>query len=450
MLIKCTSCGTQAKIPSSKEGAKVRCPSCDHVYVARVRGAKGSSQDQSKMMIVGGAIVALAILVAIGTSGGDEPPPPPPVEEAPKETNDTPYVDPMSWDGPLVGLARELQQAAATANEARLSTRLDAESAYSYEPPAGEDEEPSEAADEAPEPRTPWAQLDQLARIQWASDYVSAMMTPGPEGAVVGWKPYDGSVVSLEDGIAVVDLRVQPRDLTLGLDDRWTRWTLKNLDGESGANDRWRWIRVERHISPAERAAMRNRGRRKAEKKTLSDGSVVYESTIRAIAFDVDTPLEEQQRLTGLVNRLVEDADAPPRVRTKVREELIAAGKAAVPALLTRMAAIVEAMPSRPDEDEDDRVRLNWIHETLRDITGYETTFDVAEAMGGTRERMESGLKQWFAWYDRKYKRFKGLEAAVDPLLDDPDFMPRTAEEQREYNKALREQLEEERRRKDG
>ena len=129
MLIKCTSCGTQAKIPSSKEGAKVRCPSCDHVYVARVRGAKGSSQDQSKMMIVGGAIVALAILVAIGTSGGDEPPPPPPVEEAPKETNDTPYVDPMSWDGPLVGLARELQQAAATANEARLSTRLDAESA---------------------------------------------------------------------------------------------------------------------------------------------------------------------------------------------------------------------------------------------------------------------------------------------------------------------------------
>ena len=450
MLIKCTSCGTQAKIPSSKEGAKVRCPSCDHVYVARVRGAKGSSQDQSKMMIVGGAIVALAILVAIGTSGGDEPPPPPPVEEAPKETNDTPYVDPMSWDGPLVGLARELQQAAATANEARLSTRLDAESAYSYEPPAGEDEEPSEAADEAPEPRTPWAQLDQLARIQWASDYVSAMMTPGPEGAVVGWKPYDGSVVSMEDGIAVVDLRVQPRDLTLGLDDRWTRWTLKNLDGESGANDRWRWIRVERHISPAERAAMRNRGRRKAEKKTLSDGSVVYESTIRAIAFDVDTPLEEQQRLMVLVNRLVEDADAPPRVRTKVREELIAAGKAAVPALLTRMAAIVEAMPSRPDQDEDDRVRLNWIHETLRDITGYETTFDVAEAMGGTRERMESGLKQWFAWYDRKYKRFKGLEAAGDPLLDDPDFMPRTAEEQREYNKALREQLEEERRRKDG
>ena len=110
-------------------------------------------------------------------------------------------------------LTDKFQQAAATANEARLSTRLDAESAYSYEPPAGEDEEPSEAADEAPEPRTPWAQLDQLARIQWASDYVSAMMTPGPEGAVVGWKPYDGSVVSLEDGIAVVDLRVQPRDL---------------------------------------------------------------------------------------------------------------------------------------------------------------------------------------------------------------------------------------------
>ena len=460
MLIQCPSCGTQAKIPSSKEGAKVRCPSCDHVYVARVRGKKkGSSGDPTKMIIIGAVVVTLVFLVAIASNSSD-PPPPPPAPTVEEEKDDTPYVDPMSWDGPLVGLARELQQAAATANEARLNTRLDAESAYSYSPPVAEGDEAgadgsgpngSSSGDEQPaEARPAWSELDQLARIQWANDHVKAMMTPGPEGAVVAWKPYDGSVVSLEGGIAIVDLRVQPRDASLGLDDRWTRWTLKNLDGESGADDRWRWIRVARHISDAELAAMRNRGRRKAEKKTLSDGSVVYESAIRAIPFDVDTPLEEQQRLSKLVNELVEDADAPPRVRTKVREALIAAGKPAVPALLTRMAEIVEAMPSRPDEDEDDRVRLNWIHEVLRDITGYETTFDVAEAMGGTRERMESGLKQWFAWYDRKYKRFKGLEAAVDPLLDDPDFMPRTAEEQREYNKALREQLEEERRRKDG
>ena len=41
MLIQCTSCGTQAKIPQSKEGAKVKCLNCGHVYVARPVGARG-------------------------------------------------------------------------------------------------------------------------------------------------------------------------------------------------------------------------------------------------------------------------------------------------------------------------------------------------------------------------------------------------------------------------
>ncbi len=462
MLIKCTSCGTQAKIPSSKEGAKVKCPSCGHVYVARERGAKGASQDPTKMYVIGGAVLATLLLVLWANSSSESTPYVAPVEE--EEVKETAaYVDPMSWDGPIVGLARELQQAAATGNEARLLTRLAEQAAFEYTPAAEDGEEPSPTTEADPEPdpeadsegaagaaATAWADLDQLAQIQWAEDHVAAVMDPGPEGPVAAWKPYDGSVVSLEAGVAIVHLRVQASDMSLKLDDRWTRWILKNLDGESGGDDRWRWIRAERYISPEELAAMRRRGRRKAEKKTLSDGSVVYESELRTIPFDVEMPAEEQQRLTALIATFVEDVDAPPRTTRAIREQVIAAGKPIVPGLLTKMSLIVEEMPSRPDEDENDRIRLNFLHEALRDITGHETTFVVSEAMGGTQERIKSGLKQWFAWYDRKYKRFDGVEEAGDPLLDDPDFEPKTKEELRQYNRALRQQMEEERSRKNG
>ena len=30
-------------------------------------------------------------------------------------------------------------------------------------------------------------------------------------------------------------------------------------------------------------------------------------------------------------------------------------------------------------------------------------TFEANVALGATRERIESGVKQWFAWYDKKY-----------------------------------------------
>ena len=61
MLIQCTSCGAQAKLPDSKEGAKVRCPSCGHVYAARPKGAGRSSRkdDPTKYVIIGGAILGL-------------------------------------------------------------------------------------------------------------------------------------------------------------------------------------------------------------------------------------------------------------------------------------------------------------------------------------------------------------------------------------------------------
>lgn len=466
MLIQCTSCGATAKIPDSKEGAKVRCPSCGHVYVARPKSAAGRSsrkEDPTKYFIIGGALLAAIVIAMIATSGGDEPSYATPKPE-PKKKDEGPYVDPMGWEGPVVRIARDMHNAAFAGNDSKVRSKMDGEGAYAIEGEKiaalaaeaaaaleiGDAAENAEGAPAETTDRAAWSTLDEIEKVQFTDARVAAALTMGAEGAVHGWKPYDGSVVSMEAGMAVVHLQVQARDASAGLDDRWTRWTLKNLDGEGGPDDRWRWVDVDRYITPEELAKMNRKTRKKAEKKTLSDGSVVYESEIRAIAFPADVPADEQARLSKLADDLVADLDAPPRVRNKIATELVDTGKNAIPAVLTTMARISGELSDDMSQNEDALNRIFFLHNVMRDITGIETTFDVSVEMGATKERINSGIKQWYGWYDRKFKRFEGLEAAGDPLADDPDFQPKTPEEIRRYNKALKEQLEEERRRKNG
>ena len=95
-------------------------------------------------------------------------------------------------------------------------------------------------------------------------------------------------------------------------------------------------------------------------------------------------------------------------MRTEADRALQAIGKPAIPALLTQLATI-------PLVTEEQAMQLNLIHLALTDLTGYVTTFRVHELLGATRERQESGLKQWFGWYDRKFKRFEVREN-VDPF----------------------------------
>ncbi|MFT5154301.1 MAG: putative Zn finger-like uncharacterized protein, partial [Planctomycetota bacterium] len=45
MIIQCPACSTQAKLPESKEGAKVRCSDCGRVYVARPLGTRTKKED---------------------------------------------------------------------------------------------------------------------------------------------------------------------------------------------------------------------------------------------------------------------------------------------------------------------------------------------------------------------------------------------------------------------
>ncbi|MEC7232214.1 MAG: hypothetical protein VXW31_04685, partial [Planctomycetota bacterium] len=204
-----------------------------------------------------------------------------------------------------------------------------------------------------------------------------------------------------------------------------------------------KWIWVGRWYSDAERDRLGRGVRKRPEKKTLSDGSVVYESTIRAIPFDIEVSAEARERINALVDDIA-DPDLTGRGVTRAPAGVLAEGRNAIPALLTKMSIIVTKGGSLTEFTPDDGASLQLIHESLRDITGFETTFEANVALGATRERIESGVKQWFAWYDKKYKRFTAPTApdSVDAdsvFLDDPDFEPANDRERAIFEKARRE-----------
>lgn len=456
MLIKCTSCGTQAKIPESKEGAKVKCPSCGHVYVARQVGARGRAkqqQDPTRYVIIGGAVVAAGVIGILASRGGDEPARAQEPEPEPKVAAAAPQ-DLTSWDGVLLTMVRGLHTAAAAGNGPKLQSALDAEGAYAFWPDAPQDPVPpkvpaegeGDGAAEAATPAAPrpaWSALDPLARVNFTNDMVARATQRDPDGAVALWKPYDGSVADLDEehGRAQVIVKSQCTDASLGLDDRATEWRLHADVRADGSLGEWRWVWVGRYYTDAERDRLSRGPRKKPTKTTLSDGSVVYESEIRPIPFDEGLPAAEQTRLTGLVD-LIADPEMSGRALTQARDEVLAAGKPIVPALLTKVAQVVEGASGRSEFTNDEKVVLQLLHATLFEITGHQTTLSFV--MGADKERNESGLKQWFAWYDKKYKRFEGpsepdASDADAIFLDDPDYQPSTDRERALYEKAKRE-----------
>lgn len=462
MLIQCTSCGTQAKIPDSKEGAKVKCPECGHVYVARPTGARGrraKQEDPTKYIIIGGAVLAAAAIgIMASRSGGEE------VEAKPKEEVEevaqAPREDLTSWDGTLQTLVKKLHTAAGAGNEGILRSALDARAAYDFfpsapvtpKPPAPKPEAdgdkiatPEMEAIETPEgPRPEWLGMTEIQRVEFANSMIALATGRGETDAVAMWQPYDGRVENLDEfeGTATVIMISQCTDASLGLPDRATEWRLTGTVVGDKVTD-WKWIWVGRWYTDAERDRLGRAPRKRPEKKTLTDGSVVYESTIRAIPFDVEVTAEARERITKLVDDLA-DPDLTGRALTKAREGVLSEGKNAIPALLTKMSTIVTKGGSLSEFTPDDGSSLQLIHESLRDITGFETTFEANVALGATRERIESGVKQWFAWYDKKYKRFSAPKEpdSVDAdsiFLDDPDFVPANDRERALYEKAKRE-----------
>jgi len=437
MLIQCTSCGTQAKIPSSKEGAKVKCPSCGHVYVARAGGGRGGrsssgSQNSTLPIVIGVGVVGTLIIAFFfmrSSGGSDDAVETPKPRVQAKEKDETPYVAFDSFEGPPIRFARSLHDAANAGNVTRLRSTMAAEAAYA----AHGEELPEDA-----EPLEPWSSLDQAGQLAAKDAIIAPLLDRGEDAYVAGWKPWDG--IYMEDAregfVHRVRLRLQPVEGSTG--DRWVEWTLLQ------EGDAFRWIDADRHYTNAELAAIRRGNRKRPEKVTLEDGQTVYEGEVTAIGYDDDVPAETRAEIDAIIDGLFISDSYSNREYGAAKDELTQMGPPAVAALLNQLS--VEA-GEPADTDGRDR-DIFTIDQVLQQITGDSNN---TLQMGATEEQIESGVKQWFAWYDRRYKSFKrkwnsaaeadggAAEEYVDPLEGAVDLDSMNARERREYEKAKRE-----------
>jgi predicted Zn finger-like uncharacterized protein len=436
MIIQCPACKTQAQLPASKEGAKVRCSECERVYVAHPPGSRAPSKggfDPMKLVIPTLAVIAIGIIYVMVIKAPDK-------EYAIEEEEEAPRVveaaDSMGWDSPHVKFARELSDLVGAGDEQGLAARVDAEyvwrrrnEGFGGPIPTGkpgwvlEDEAKARADAGEPELEGPptddraWALVSSEEKATFRAGVVADLLETE---LFTDWEPFNGWVVSDEPLDVIVRLQVSHR-VDFELENRHVEWRFFNRNGKWKA---WYW---ERWYTEDELNSYRRKSKGKTTKRTLSDGSIVIEGNVRPIPHDPETSVEDRARIDTLCSQLI-DLEARPAVRTTANRELREIGKPALPALLTLLA-------ETPLETEEDAIRLNLVHLSLGDITGYNTTFKVHELLGATRERQESGLKQWFGWYDRKYGRFEerketGMEE-VEALLD--QFVPRSEKERKEF-----------------
>ena len=382
MIITCPACKAQAQIPDSKEGAKVRCGECDRVYKATGggrRAATSNGPDLTRYFIIGGAVLVLVVLGMMIKNAGDkgEPNVPPatagdvgtPKEEAPK-----------GWEAPAVKAAVELHRLAAENNKLMLRAKLHGGQLLEKNPL----KEGQTAKDFKIITST-----QQEAVLNAAVDDIMAA------DLVAQWVPIDGWLVPIEswsedmpENTVVVRLSVRPADIESGIDNRHVEWHLIKKGVSIRAYGWQRWI------SPEEEAKAKAKKTRVFKEKTLSDGSQVIEGVIREIEYMEETPGELRDQIESLID-VLQDPDGRP---AGAMRELADIGKPAIPGLLTRMSKI-------PLDSTENLTVLNLISRTLTDITDHQTTLKL-QLMGGTEERQDSGVKQWFGWYDRKFKRF--------------------------------------------
>lgn len=399
MLIHCPRCQARATLPDSKEGAKVRCGECRRVFVALPRGARASGPNVG--LIIG---VGLAVVIALGglwmmNQGGTEP-----VAAAgsapdtasssyhytPPTAADAGPVDPLGWDGPAVQAAVALHAAAHSGDLGAVQRLLDPARIWARE--QGESTDP--------------ALFSSLSSTERADviDRASRELVEGDAKALVAdWKPFDGKVVEMDDGLAVVDLSVSPADPEQGAEERIVRWKLVPVGPEQYRA--WSW---EQKLTRAE-AARRSRAERGHQKVELSDGSVVFEKDPEPLGHLADTPPEVAEAIDRLYPRMI-DLDLTTEARD-ARAAIVEIGRAAIPILLTGL------FETKLD-DPDDAIRANIIVQALRDITGqdfgYKPQALLGSAAGTSEERRQSAVRQWFAWWARNKDTFQEAAPTVD------------------------------------
>lgn len=421
MRIQCTSCKATAKIPAEKEGAKVRCPSCGHVYVARPMGSRGSTRaksNDSRMMIFGGVGLAGVFLLMMVSSGGDE------VEiteadELPELVEEVVLEDLTGWDSPLVKETRNIHKAAFERDKIKLLRALAMDRVYARVKTTEEREVfPGD-----------WGVLSKDDQFTFEEELLNGMLAYEPSNLVAGWKPFDGEILVEEDSLATVRITLEPRDTELGVQTRHIDWRFIKEKGKWKA---WKW---ERWISPAEKRGALVARASSTKKVTLEDGSKVFEAEPGPLEWDINTTAEQRAQIERLIGTLCAP-DTRGGDLFNARQELVAICRPAIPPLLTKFYEIdLEGF-----ESYENQTAAMQVHQVLTEITGYITTFKAHEALGATDERRSSGVRQWFSWYHRRYKRFS-CETEVKTEEAEPGllFEPKTEQERRDYERALRE-----------
>jgi len=401
MLIHCPFCSFETTLPDNKQGAKLRCPECSRAFVARPRGASnrrsssGSGNYTGAIMIGGVVVVGLGLFMMFGRGEKETIPAPP---TAPTETtNDevATQADESGWDSAAVRFAREMHTAAFEKDETRLLIAVDWERNWSATHP---DEEA-------------WAGLARTRQTEVQAALVEDITRGQASQMIASWEPFDGWIESQENEDYVVRVRVSNREDPDSAN-RHVEWHLVKVD------ERWKACSWERWISEEEQKAI-DRGLRaavdaakpKIVRKTLSDGSKVIEGTIRPIPYMDGTTAEQREQIDALIVELI-DIEAAAGVQFNAKTKLAEIGKPAIPALMTVIA-------ETPHVDMDAGRKLQQVNMALMDITGEYTSFKPHITLGATEERQESGLKQWFGWYDRRFRGFTKAKEVPDPLAED-------------------------------
>jgi hypothetical protein len=382
---------------------------------------------------IGGGAVALVLILLMMQGGGDEVEVPieEPVAEAPKAAP----ADDIGWDSPVVKRLRKLHDLAFDADEFALKNAIAWDHVHARLGRESED---------APLNLAAYENLTTDEKDLFRSEVLASLTAQAPDNLVGSWKPFDGAVERISDESAVARLALEPRDGESGEGTRNIEWLLVRRNGKWLA---WSW---ERWLSERELKTERIARSKSYEKKTLSDGSKVIEGEPGPLPYMDETSAELRQEIDGLIAKLM-NTELPARELSEVKAGLLLHGKHAIPPLLTRFYELNEAGFA----DMDDAIRAQLVHAMLGDITGYVTTFSAHEALGASKERRDSGVRQWFGWYNRKFKRFETRapeeEDTVDPL--EAELLEGMSErERRDYERQKRiiEQQEAEKARRSG
>jgi len=401
MLIQCPACHARAKLPDSKEGSKVRCGECGRVYLAvppGERGARRSSGPNVGLIVgVGGAIVGLIVILLIkNMNAGKDAPVVVAKDDAPKV--EEPAVDPTGWESEPVQAAARIHRAAFGLQRSDLQTMLDPARAWAAEQAAltAEDLEPPTFEE--------FELLPANDRANYLFDLVESFLDGERKELIADWEPNDGEVVEETDDLATVRVAVISREGTG--ERRFVEWRL----ARHGA--RWKAYAWERWLSPDEQKAARKREKRDRgfEKVVLTDGSKVLEREPEPLGHLDDTPAELRAKIDELYATMI-DLDLTKEASAASRE-IVEIGKPAIPVLLTGLYSI-------PLDNEEHSIQINIIVVALRKITGqyfgYEPQEMLGSGTGTTKERRESAIKQWFAWWFRNQDKFEEKET-VDGL----------------------------------